>query len=117
MAVRASPVLAAFAPQVRAQVDDLKRFLHANLSRHYRVLRMGQKAQRILRELFEAFIHDPRLLAPEHRREDPTEQARAISDYVAGMTDRHAMREHRALFEMSTTRPRWPSTGGRRAEE
>ena len=99
-AVRALPLLAAFSPQVRTQATDLKRFLHANLYRHYRVARMGQKAQRILRELFEAFIHDPQLLAPEHRRDDPTEQARAISDYVAGMTDRHAIREHRALFEM-----------------
>ncbi|HLR82391.1 MAG TPA: deoxyguanosinetriphosphate triphosphohydrolase [Paenalcaligenes sp.] len=99
-AVRELPLLAAFSPQVRAQATDLKRFLHANLYRHYQVARMGQKAQRILRELFEAFIHDPQLLAPEHRRDDPTEQARAISDYVAGMTDRHAIREHRALFEM-----------------
>lgn len=99
-AVRSLPPLAAFSPEVRRQADELKRFLHANLYRHYRVLRMGQKARRILRELFEAFIHDPRLLAPEYWREDPTEQARAICDYVAGMTDRYAIREHRALFEM-----------------
>jgi len=99
-AVRALPPLAAFSPEIRAQADELKRFLHANLYRHYRVLRMSQKAQRILRELFEAFIHDPRLLSPEYLREDPTEQARAICDYVAGMTDRFAIREHRALFEM-----------------
>src|SRR5699024_12475669 len=63
-AVRALPLLAAFSPQVRTQATDLKRFLHANLYRHYRVARMGQKAQRILRELFESFIHDPQLLAP-----------------------------------------------------
>src|SRR5690625_6829206 len=94
-AVRAAPALAAFSPQLRAQADDLKRFLHANLYRHYRVLPMGQKAQRILRELFEACVQDPRFLAPEHRREDPPEPPRASSHYVAGMSDRPAVRAQR----------------------
>src|SRR5699024_6159511 len=67
-AVRELPLLAAFSPQVRALATDLKRFLPANLYRPYQVARMGQKAQRILRELFEAFIYDPQLLAPDHRR-------------------------------------------------
>jgi len=98
--VREMPVLAAFSTEVRAQANELKRFLHANLYRHYQVLRMSQKAQRIVRELFEAFIDEPRLLSPEYRCEDPMAQARAISDYIAGMTDRYAIREHRALYEM-----------------
>ncbi|HLS21116.1 MAG TPA: deoxyguanosinetriphosphate triphosphohydrolase [Paenalcaligenes sp.] len=98
--VRNLPLLAAFSPEVRAQATALKQFLHANLYRHSRVLRMGHKARRIVRELFETFFHDPRLLSPEYRREDPAEQARAISDYIAGMTDRYAISEHRALFEM-----------------
>ncbi|HRK85115.1 deoxyguanosinetriphosphate triphosphohydrolase [Alcaligenes ammonioxydans] len=99
-AIRQLPRLAGFSPELRAQADELKRFLHANLYRHYKVVRMMSKAQNIVRELFHAFLDDPRLLAAEHRREDPIAQARAIADYIAGMTDRHAIREHDAIFKM-----------------
>ena len=78
-----------------AQVE-LKRFLHANLYRHYQVMRMTAKAQRVVGDLFAAFSTDPRLLPPTFRSED--EQARRIADYIAGMTDRYAMREYRRLF-------------------
>lgn len=99
-AVRRSPALAGFSEAVRREADELKRFLFDNLYRHYRVMRMTTKARRIVRELFEAFLSDPRLLSPDYRRDAP-QQARAISDYIAGMTDRYAIREHRRLFEMS----------------
>ena len=99
-AVRAGPPLAAFSDTIRAQADALKKFLLDNLYRHSQVIRMTNKARRIVRELFQAFIEDPRLLADEYRREDPIEQARAIADYIAGMTDRYAIREHRAIFLM-----------------
>lgn len=99
-AVRAGPPLAAFSDNIRAQADALKKFLLDNLYRHSQVIRMTNKARRIVRELFQAFIEDPRLLADEYRREDPIEQARAIADYIAGMTDRYAIREHRAIFLM-----------------
>ncbi|MCD0502362.1 deoxyguanosinetriphosphate triphosphohydrolase [Bordetella petrii] len=98
-AVRRAPPLAGFSDSVRREADELKRFLFDNLYRHYRVVRMTTKAQRIVRELFRAFLDDPRLLPPDHRRPEP-EQARAIADYIAGMTDRYAIREHRRLFEM-----------------
>lgn len=98
--VRQYPRLAAFSPDMRAQADELKRFLRQNLYYHDRVLRMTHKARRIVRDLFEAFIAEPGLLAAEHRREDFNEQARAIADYVAGMTDRFAIKEHRDLFVM-----------------
>jgi dGTPase len=61
---------------------------------------MTTKAQRIVRELFEAFFDQPRLLPEEHRREAQTEQTRAIADYIAGMTDRYAMLEYRRLFQI-----------------
>ncbi|HRL21598.1 deoxyguanosinetriphosphate triphosphohydrolase [Alcaligenes sp. SDU_A2] len=99
-ALRALPRLAGFSAELRTQADELKRFLHANLYRHYRVVRMMSKARRIVRELFQAFLDDPRLLAAEYRRDHPVAQARAIADYIAGMTDRHAIREHNALFRM-----------------
>ena len=98
--VRAGPPLAAFSPAIRAQADALKQFLLHNLYRHSQVMRMMGKARRVVRELFQAFLDDPRLLADEYRREDPIEQARAIADYIAGMTDRYAIREHRELFRM-----------------
>jgi len=98
--LRQLPMMAAFSPEMRAQADALKRFLLANLYHHWRVLRMTRKARRIVRELFLAFIEEPRLLAPGYRREDEMEQARAIADYIAGMTDRYAIREHRQLYQM-----------------
>ncbi|HWL27518.1 MAG TPA: deoxyguanosinetriphosphate triphosphohydrolase, partial [Burkholderiaceae bacterium] len=98
--VRAAPPLAAFSESMRRQADALKRFLMENLYRHYRVMRMTTKARTIVRELFVAFLNEPRLLADDYRREDETAQARAIADYIAGMTDRYAIKEHRALFRM-----------------
>jgi dGTPase len=98
--LRAGPPLAAFSPAIQAQADALKQFLLRNLYRHSQVMRMMGKARRVVRELFQAFLDDPRLLADEYRRDDPVEQARAIADYIAGMTDRYAIREHRALFRM-----------------
>ncbi|WP_301116465.1 deoxyguanosinetriphosphate triphosphohydrolase [Pusillimonas sp. (ex Stolz et al. 2005)] len=98
--VRASEPLAAFSAPMRAQADALKRFLLNNLYRHSQVMRMTTKARRIVRELFVAFINEPRLLKDEYRRDDEVEQARAIADYIAGMTDRYAIREHRELFRM-----------------
>jgi dGTPase len=99
-AVRSGKPLAAFSPSMRAQADALKSFLLANLYRHHRVMRMTTKARRIVRGLFEAFLDEPRLLQDEYRREGDVAQARAIADYIAGMTDRYAIREYRELFEM-----------------
>lgn len=98
--VRAAPPIAAFSSEVRREADELKSFLMHNLYRHYRVMRMTSKARRIVRELFIAFRENPRLLAKDWRRDDADQQARAISDYIAGMTDRYAIREHRNLFQM-----------------
>ena len=98
--VRAGPPLAAFSDEIRAQADALKQFLMKNLYRHFQVMRMTGKARRVVRELFRAFLDDPRLLPPEYRRADPVDQARAIADYIAGMTDRYAIREHRAIYDM-----------------
>ncbi|ARP97049.1 deoxyguanosinetriphosphate triphosphohydrolase [Bordetella genomosp. 13] len=100
-AVRQAPALAGFSDEVRQEADELKRFLFHNLYRHYQVVRMTTKARRIVRDMYGAFLDDPRLLPPDYRRDDATAQARAIADYIAGMTDRYAIREHRRLFDMS----------------
>jgi dGTPase len=90
----------AFSPGVAAGASELGRFLRDELYRHPRVLRMAAKAERILRELYEAYTADPRLLPADALSRVPEEpRERAIADYLAGMTDRFAMDEHRKLFD------------------
>ncbi len=96
--VRAAPPLLGFSPAVRAEADELKRFLFRNLYRHYRVMRMTAKARRVVVDLFTAFMEEPRLLPTDHQVRAEQDRARTIADYVAGMTDRYAMKEHQRLF-------------------
>ena len=96
--VRAAPPLAAFSPALLDQHRELKRFLLRHLYRHYKVARMSAKASRIVTDLYAAFTGDARLLPPEHQARESLEGARAVADYIAGMTDRYAMREHRRIF-------------------
>ena len=98
--VRNAPPLIRFSDAMSAEATELKRFLRQNLYQHYQVNRMTSKARRIIAELFDAFMCEPKLLAPDYQVEspDPERQARKVADYIAGMTDRYAMREHRRLF-------------------
>jgi dGTPase len=96
--VRAGPVLVAYSDAMKAEQRALKQFLRDELYRHYQVLRMTAKARRIITELFAAFSDDPRLLPPQYLEMARDDKPRAIADYIAGMTDRYAMREHRRLF-------------------
>ncbi|MBU1665818.1 MAG: deoxyguanosinetriphosphate triphosphohydrolase [Gammaproteobacteria bacterium] len=98
--VRHCPPLVAFSPDVLEQHRELKRFLFQNLYRHYKVARMSEKAQRLLRELFQAFSSEPRLMPPEHRARADHDPYRAVADYIAGMTDRYAIREHRRIYDI-----------------
>ncbi len=102
--VRAAPPLIRFSPEMRAETTALKRFLYANLYRHFQVNRMRVKASRIVRELFEAFMTDPVLLPPDYQvaSGDTLQQARKIADYIAGMTDRYAIKEHRRIFSLDS---------------
>jgi dGTPase len=96
--VRAAGPLVAFSASLRREADLLKGFLHDNLYRHFRVMRMTAKARRIVVELFNAFHDEPRLLPPDHQARAGRDRPRAIADYVAGMTDRYAITEHRRLY-------------------
>jgi len=98
--LRTCPPIAAFSPQMREDNLALKRFLFANLYRHYRVVRMMDKASRIVRELFDAFTGNPRVLPPEFQDRAEHGLERAVADYIAGMTDLYAMTEHRRLFDI-----------------
>ena len=100
VAARHCGPLVAFSGPIRQEADTLKKFLFENLYRHYKVMRMTNKARRIVRDLFSTFIQEPRLLPPDYRRDNDLAQARAIADYIAGMTDRYAIREHQRLFQM-----------------
>ena len=103
--VRGSAMLISFSSAMREQQTELKRFLRTNLYQHYRVNRMTSKAQRIVRELFNVFMQDVKLMPDEFQQranlDSPADQARAVADYIAGMTDRYAIREYQRLFTVS----------------
>lgn len=98
--VRNAPPLIAFSAAMKQEAQELKRFLRKNLYQHYQVNRMTSKARRIITDLFNIFLSGPQLLPPDYQVQggDALEQARKVADYIAGMTDRYAMREYRRLF-------------------
>jgi dGTPase len=94
--------VAALSPEMHNHDRALKRFLHERMYRHSRVNRMSSKARRVVRELFQLFLAEPECLPGEWRaltRASTSETARIIADYLAGMTDRFALDEHRRLFD------------------
>ena len=98
--VRACPPLIAFGPEMREAQIELKQFLRSHLYQHYKVTRMSAKARRIISDLFHAFTSDIRLLPFQfqEKAENEGDVMRVTADYIAGMTDRYAIREHRRLF-------------------
>ncbi len=101
--IRQAPYLISFSADITQQNLALKQFLRKNLYHHYKVNRMSAKAMRIIRELFQVFFDDIALMPPEHQANAlkykmQQDKARAVADYIAGMTDRFAIREHRRLF-------------------
>lgn len=96
--------LVAFSPDMAEDLARLREFLHQRMYRHYRVNRTRSQARRILREMFNLFMAEPDVLpgdwAEEVRASDEARGARLICDYIAGMTDRYAIEEHRRLFNL-----------------
>lgn len=103
-----------FSPSIKKQGQQLKQFLWDNLYRHYRVIRMADKAERIITELFKAYVNNPKILPPsflrryDQRKGNPAAKAsagdgfaieRVVCDYIAGMTDRFALDEYKKLFD------------------
>jgi dGTPase len=95
-AVRNSPPLVAFSDAMRERSQVLKTFLFRNLYRHPQVMETTDRARRVVADLFERYLHSPEELPEAHGRRRDT--ARAVADYIAGMTDRFAIREHERLF-------------------
>ncbi|MCB1214770.1 MAG: deoxyguanosinetriphosphate triphosphohydrolase [Deltaproteobacteria bacterium] len=86
---------------LQSQIAELKRFLFNKLYKLYRVERMADKAERILTDLFKAYVHNPKILPTEVYEQVEKEKGnkRVICDYLAGMTDRYALDEHQKLFD------------------
>jgi len=98
--VRRAGRLVGYSADMAARVRELKEFLFKNMYRHYRVVRMGDKAGRILRDLFESYVSEPLQLPPHYQeRIERDGLHRMVCDYIAGMTDRFALDEHRKLFD------------------
>lgn len=97
--VRATPdPLVGYSPEIEKQKRELKSFLDRNLYHHPHVLEMSEKGARVLSRLFVCYREDPRRLPAQVRARFSSDgEARAIADYVAGMTDRFAIAEHDRL--------------------
>jgi len=92
--------LVGYSPDMARRVKELKDFLFTNMYRNYRVVRMGDKAGRILRDLFLSYVGEPLQLPPHYQERIPRDGVhRVVCDYIAGMTDRFALDEHRKLFD------------------
>ena len=106
--IRNLPVpIVAFSKTMAANVKAIKEFLNEHMYRHYKVCRMTNKAQKIVKDLFKTFYEKPECLPGAWRQRaesatNPGERARYVADFIAGMTDRFAVDEHKKLFDMET---------------
>ncbi len=99
----AGHALISFSPQMEAHLGELRDFLFERMYRHPTVLASRHAAIKIVSELFDVFYEDSRLLSLEWREDladasDDIGRARVVCDYIAGMTDRYALKEHKRLF-------------------
>lgn len=96
--------LIAFSDDMRLNDRALKKFLFTHMYRHYKVNRMTSKARRVVRDLFDLLLAEPECLPSEWKAQCDMAgshgTARVVGDYIAGMTDRFALDEHRRLFDM-----------------
>ncbi len=99
---RADDTMVCFSAAMREADASIKRFLYPHMYRHPEVMRVRAKADQILRDLFRRFMNEPRTMPEEWRASLPADEprlARRVADYIAGMTDRYAVLEHRRLFD------------------
>ncbi len=93
-----------FSHAMHADLAVLRKFLFERMYRHYRVNRTRSQARRVLSQLFELFMAEPEVMPPEWSTpamtSDRTQRARAVCDYIAGMTDRYAIEVHQKLFSL-----------------
>jgi len=98
--------LVAFSPDMLKNLESLRAFLMERMYRHWKVNRTRSQARRILAEMFSLFMAEPEVLPTEwfalSQNRDDAGRARVVCDYIAGMTDRFAIEEHRRLFQLDT---------------
>lgn len=106
----ASHAMVAFSADMLPKVDGLREFLWENMYRHGTVRRMRMKVSRIVKDLYDVYMNEWQILPPDWQEkirrdgaDNPkrvVERARIVADYIAGMTDRYAIKEHERLFEL-----------------
>lgn len=98
----AGSVLVRFSEPMRVQSQELKKFLFRNLYRHPQVMQTTARAQQVVRELFAVYMETPAQMLGAHGAKaeggEPMDRARTVADFIAGMTDRFAGREHERLL-------------------
>jgi dGTPase len=98
--------LVSFSETLTEDLARLRAFLYERMYHHWRVNRSRSQARRVLAEMFELFLNEPEVLPGEwfsrQRGQDQAGRARVVCDYIAGMTDRYAIEEHRRLFNLDT---------------
>jgi dGTPase len=94
-AARALPPLVQFSEPMRVHTNEIKRWLHHNLYRHPQVMHTTAQAQTVVKDLFASYNAQPKLMPASYAEQ--AHQPRAVADYIAGMTDRFAQREHERL--------------------
>lgn len=90
-----------FSQSVKEEQQQLKKFLFHYLYRHYLVVRMNKRAQHTVEKLFVAFSNEIRMLPAKYQKKFETEGQQAVADYIAGMTDRYAIKEYQRLFTIA----------------
>jgi dGTPase len=93
--VRQAALLVAFSPEMKTRTIELKKFLFAQLYRHPQVMHTTGQAQQAVRELFAAYVAQPSEMSADFAKS--ADLHRSVADYIAGMTDRFALREHERL--------------------
>ena len=95
-----------FSEEMRNNDAAMKKFLFNNMYRHYKLNRMTSKARRVVRDLFMLLVDEPGCLPTEWQigttGPGTVETAHEVADYLAGMTDRSALDEHRRLFDLQS---------------
>lgn len=94
--------LVSFSPDMQAQSQALKHFLFHQLYRHAQVMQTMDAARQVVRELFSAYLQQPSMMKPRYalraqQADSAAAQARVVADFVAGMTDRYAAKEHERI--------------------
>ena len=96
--------LITFSAQMHENNKVLQGFLSQSMYRHPRVLEIMERAQRVIRDLFNAYMNDEKLLPDDwretHPRTDQNRYARQVCDFIAGMTDRYALDQHKRMFDL-----------------